>query len=281
MTAFHPYSGKSVALATLHEKGALIAPAFKEILQMVVEEVAIDTDSLGTFSGEIERVGSAKETALRKARLGMEASGSMRGLASEGSIGPDFFIPFIQSDVEIITFIDDELGIELVESYRSTEITAHTITIDSAVDLSEFLKKADFPHHKLIVRTSQKPITFCRKGIATEESLHSAITEGLQQVPSLVIESDLRAHCSPSRGKNIAAAAEKLARRLRELCPECAAPGWGVVGYEKGLACAECGEISDDALKSEILGCTRCSFKQEGKTLAEVIDPSRCNLCNP
>ena len=277
----HPYAGKRAVLATLHQKGEFLAPEFMQALGMVVEEVRVDTDSLGTFSREIERIGSAREVVLQKARLGIATSGCPRGLASEGSIGADFYIPFIQSDVELVGFVDEELGIELVESYRSTEITAHTIAIDSPTDLSEFLKKADFPHHKLIVRSITKPVTYCVKGIATKEVLLQAIEVGLQQHLSIVVESDLRAHCSPSRAKNIRSAASKMAARLAQLCPDCSAPGWGVTGYIKGLPCAECGEISEDALKSEILGCTRCSFTDEGKHLAEVIDPSRCNLCNP
>ena len=281
MFTAHPYAGKSAVLATLHKKGELIAPAFAKILQMSLKEVAIDTDLLGTFSGEIERIGSAKEVALKKARLGMRAIGAVRGLASEGSIGADFYIPFIQSDVELIAFIDDELGIEIVESYRSTEIVAHAISADSQIDLTDFLKLADFPRHKLIVRSGEKPISFCRKGIGSEELLRAAIAEGLQHVPALTIESDLRAHCSPSRAKNIVKTAEKLALRLSQLCPECAAPGWGVVGYEKGLPCSECGELSEEALQSEILGCARCSFTQVGKVLAQAIDASQCSLCNP
>ena len=277
----HPYVGKRAALATLHQKGELIAPEFMQAFGMAVEEVAVDTDSLGTFSGEIERIGSARDVVLGKARLGIKASGCPRGLASEGSIGADFYIPFIQSDVELIGFVDEELGIELVESYRSTEITAHTITIDSPTDLTDFIKKADFPRHKVIVRSATKPITYCVKGISTEEVLMQVIADGFQKVPSLVIESDLRAHCSPSRAENIKKAAAKMATRLAQLCPDCSAPGWGITGYIKGLPCAECGEVSEDALKSEILGCARCSFTHEGKTLAEVIDPSRCNLCNP
>ncbi|MEY4291205.1 MAG: hypothetical protein RL130_1147 [Actinomycetota bacterium] len=281
MSTAHPYAGKSAVLATLHKKGNLIAPEFAKILKMSVEEVAIDTDSLGTFSGEIERIGSAKEIALKKARLGMSATGAVRGLASEGSIGADFYIPFIQSDVELIAFVDDEIGIEVVESYRSTEIIAHAISIDSPVDLTDFLKLADFPRHKLIVRSTEKPIYFCKKEIDSEESLYAVISEGLQQTSSLTIESDLRAHCSPSRAKNIAKTAEKLALRLNQLCPECSSPGWGIVGFEKGLPCSECGEVAEEALKSEILGCARCSCTQKGKVLAEAIDPSRCNLCNP
>ena len=52
-------------MATKHDKGQLIAPCFDEILAMRVEEVLVDTDLLGTFSGEIERVGTPLETAIK------------------------------------------------------------------------------------------------------------------------------------------------------------------------------------------------------------------------
>ena len=277
----HPYLGETVYLATQHGKGRQIAPAFMSALQMKVEEVATNTDLLGTFSGEIERVGTPREVVLQKARLALEVSGANYALASEGSIGVDPVIPFINSDIELVAFIDKKLGFEIVETLRSTEIVAATLTVEKETDLSEFLRKADFPHHKVIVRSTDKPVAFCEKGISTLDELQRAIKSGLQSYPALVVESDLRAHCSPSRQSNIAAAAHKLALRLAQLCPACATPGWGITSYSKGLPCSECGEISHEALHSEILGCVTCSYTSEGKKLADVIEPAMCNFCNP
>ena len=74
------YNSKVAVMATKHDKGRLITPHFDEILSMRVEEVLVDTDLLGTFSGEIERVGTPLETAIKKARLGMERSGNPFGI---------------------------------------------------------------------------------------------------------------------------------------------------------------------------------------------------------
>ena len=281
MKQLHPYAGKTAYLATQHGKGALIAPAFQSILDMDVVEVAVNTDQLGTFAGEVERVGTPREVALKKAHLAISATTSPYGLASEGSIGVDPLIPFINSDIELIAFVDKTLGIEVVESIRSTEIVAASVRVDKNTDLQEFLSKADFPRHRIIVRSLDIPVSFAVKGIATAAELDNALTQGFANFESLVVESDLRAHCSPSRQANIASVAQKLATRLAALCPECSTPGWGVQGFTKGLPCSECGEISHEALKSEILGCAKCSYKADGKVLAVAIDPSQCNVCNP
>ena len=281
MNVSHPYQGLDAALATKHEKGSIIAPEFLRVLGMNVIEIEVDTDELGTFSGEVERIGTPREVAIRKAKLGISKSGQPRGLASEGSIGADFYIPFINFDIETLAFVDEEFGFEIVETYRSLDITAQKIEIFSASELEDFLEKADFPNHKLIVRNENKPITFSRKGISNYEELNRAIQNGLKLHPKIIIENDFRAHCSPSRQENIKKAAEKLALRLLNLCTECKTPGWGVVDYKRGLPCQMCGLESKEAAHSEILGCTKCNFRKNGKVLAEKIDPSKCNFCNP
>jgi hypothetical protein len=277
----HPYLDAKAVLTTKHGKGLQIAPAFSQHLKMKVEEFEVDTDQLGTFSGEIERIGSAREVVIKKAELGILKSGCPIGIASEGSIGADPIIPFINSDIELMAFIDQERSLTIVESLRSTEIMAHTLVISKETELESFLLKAGFPKHKLIIRSQDKPVSFCVKGISNKQELDLAISSGFKDFSELVIENDLRAHCSPSRQKNISALAEKLALRLSNLCPECHTPGWGLISHRKGLPCQECGEISESALAQEIQGCGHCDFTKPGKTLAESIDPAQCQLCNP
>ena len=277
----NPYCGKSAVLATQHAKGEVIAPEFKSILDLQIEELGVDTDSLGTFTGEIERVGSAKDTVLAKARLGIAKSGNLRGLASEGSIGADPLIPFINSDIELVAFIDDEIGFQLVESLRSTEIIAATFKVKPNSGLEEFFRRADFPNHKLIIRSTDQPVSFSVKGIDSHQMLEKSLKEAFKDFPELIVESDLRAHCSPSRMENIRLVARKLALRLKCLCPECDAPGWGVVRVVRGLPCSECGEISEEKVRAEVFGCVKCQYEEEGRPLAGSIDPGNCNLCNP
>lgn len=277
----HPYFKESVALATLHGKAAAIAPPFLELLGMHVEEFSVNTDLLGTFSGDIERKGTPKEVVTEKAKLAVAESKYKFGIASEGSIGTDPYIPFVNSDIELMAFVDVEREITLVENLRSMEIIASRSVVRKGDDVQDFLTKVDFPHHKLIVKSLDAPPSFLIKGVDHMATLNKSLAKGFKDFPELVIESDLRAHCSPSRMENIAKLAQRLALRLSNLCPDCSTPGWGVIDVERGLPCSECGEISEDAPKAEILGCCKCSFSERGKELAESIDPSRCDLCNP
>ena len=277
----HPYFKEAVALATLHGKGEAIAPAFLEILGMQVNDFAINTDLLGTFSGDIERVGTPKEVVINKAKLAIAESKYRFGIASEGSIGTDPYIPFINSDIELMAFVDVERDFTLVESLRSTEIIASRTVLRKSDSLQDFLIKVDFPNHKLIVKSLDTPPSFLVKGIGHISALDESLASGFENLPELVIESDLRAHCSPSRMANIGKLAKRLAQRLSNLCPECSTPGWGIVDVERGLPCSDCGEISEDAPKAEVLGCCKCSFSQKGKVIADSVDPSRCELCNP
>lgn len=298
-SASHPYFAREVALASKHQKLNLIAPAFSELLQMNMVEVAVDTDQLGTFTGEIERVDPPLETAIKKARLGIESSGIPLGLASEGSIGPDPLIPWIQSDYELLVLVDAEHNRIYSESFRSNEITVASVEIfpddftsDSTNEywneywneyLNDFLKKADFPGHALIVQPVSpiSPIVF--KGITGIDDLNSAIATSAEQskLNKVRIQSDLRAMHSPSRQENIKKVAGLLAARIAAQCPQCNEPGWGRIGFNYGAQCSDCGQENPEVARDEILGCDICKHQISGRAINSEIDPSRCHYCNP
>ena len=54
--AAHPYFEKKVVLTSKHEKLRVIKPAFDALVGCALFEENLDTDQLGTFAGEIERV---------------------------------------------------------------------------------------------------------------------------------------------------------------------------------------------------------------------------------
>ncbi len=276
------YHGQSVVLPTLHKKGAFIAPSFLSTLGMKVVEVDVDTDLLGSFAGETQRVGSQLDTARKKALLGIETSGHNFALASEGSIGADPQIGLITSDIETIVFIDTINNLEIAEHYKSFDIIAHQIIFEAGMDLEAFLSKSDFPHHKLIVRSEYGYKQVIGKAIKTREELFTAIEKAQElKVNPVIIESDLRAHCSPSRAENIRIAAERLATKIATACPQCKTPGWSAVQPLFGLSCSECGQESDSVVRAHLYGCLRCTHTAEGEEIADSIDPSRCNWCNP
>lgn len=269
MNGAHPYQGITAALATKHAKEKVVAPVFAS-LGISLQVPDIDTDLLGTFSGEIERIGTPKEVALKKARMGMKASGLAYGAASEGSIGPDPVVPFLNSDIECMAWVDEERGIELVEFHRSLDIIAAT---GSSIS-EEFLTEADFPNHSLIVKGNGKVV----KGIKDRAELDRAIAE---IGSSVVIESDLRAHHSPSRMRNIALVTEKLVARISRLCPGCNAPGFGHVDNLFGVICRECKNVEARAIRGEVLGCAKCDYREEISNNKDFIEPAECGYCNP
>ncbi|WP_143712024.1 DUF6671 family protein [Acidimicrobium ferrooxidans] len=251
---------------------------------MQVEAVPVDTDVLGTFTGDIPRPGPALDTAIAKARLGMRAAGRSLGLASEGSIGPDPALPFVHADREIVVLVDDEHGIVVWESHASWDIVAASTTVRPDDDLEPFLREAHFPEHQVIVRPNHGVLHPIYKGIASLDHLTSAIaecaraaTDGLARV-----ETDLRANACPSRRSAIAAAAQRLADRIAARCPGCGAPGWGRVDVLVGIPCAWCGtEVPTP--RAEIDGCVACDCRQMRPLVAAEhrADPSECPVCNP
>ena len=50
------FEGREIRIATMHGKEKVIGPALEEAFKMKYSVAAFDTDLLGTFSGEVERV---------------------------------------------------------------------------------------------------------------------------------------------------------------------------------------------------------------------------------
>jgi hypothetical protein len=283
MSARHPYSEKEALLTSKHKKHLLVAPHFQQSCGLIIVESALDTDRFGTFAGETERVGTPLETAIKKARFGLENNDCLIGLASEGSISPDYLIPFLQSDIEIMVLVDIHNDIVISEVHRSFEITAVRKTITPDEDLSEFLQSADFPSHHLIVQPNETQDGPIFKGVKTFSQLKEAITlAALDSTDNQVcIQSDLRANHSPSRQKNISEAARLLALRVGSLCPHCSMPGWGLKDYARGLSCSACSLSIPNAVHREILGCVKCPETQLGSIIATEVAPANCPQCNP
>lgn len=279
-----PYAGTRIALATSHAKEIALSPAFREVLGAdLVVPPGLDTDRLGTFTGEIERVGKMGEVALAKARLGMAAAGLKLGLASEGTFGPDRVTGFLAEAVELLTFVDDERGLVASEVLTTLETNFAHAVLTAGDDPGPFLDRIGFPSHGVIVRPEAIQ-DFITKGLTERRDVDAAVTvaQGRSPVGRAVIETDMRAHMNPTRMASLAQLGERLARRLAVPCPACAAPGYGRIGSETGLACADCGTPTG-LVAREIFGCTACGHRDsrrrsDGLTSA---DPGHCPVCNP
>lgn len=280
----HPYAGLVAVLATKHAKLPLIGPPLERVVGLRVETVAVDTDTLGTFTGDIPRLGSPLETAVAKARLGMAVTGRSLGIASEGSIGPDPAIPFVVADQELVVLVDDDADIIVWEAHSSWDIVAATTTVGPGDNLEQFLTKAGFPTHQLIVRPNSGEIRPIYKGIVSIGELTAAVAEcaALATDGLACVETDLRAHVCPSRRTIIADAAERLALRLAARCPACGAPGWGRVDTMLGVPCDSCGtEVARPW--AEIDGCLACEHRATRPVIPPETraDPRECPFCNP
>lgn len=274
------------ALATMHGKEEAIAPALRELAGLEVEVAAINTDAFGTFTGEVDRPASPAQTALLKARAGMEESGASIGLASEGAYGPHPQAAFVTSGLELIAFIDDELGIELVEGARATSTNASRIDAGEVDErVLEWAAGVGFPDHALTVRPAGEGLAApVFKGIREPEELEEAVERCAGDAPDgkARIETDMRAHVNPTRMAQIAVVAHSLGERLATRCPACSAPGFGAIEAVPGLPCERCG-LPTDWSAEVIHACCRC---EERATLPrpdglEVADPANCGACNP
>ncbi len=283
---FRPYAGRRIALATMHGKEAAVVPAFAAMGADVVVPAGIDTDALGTFTGETERNGTMGETAVAKARLGMAASGLPVGLASEGTFGPHPAMPFLPAGMELLVLVDDTRGLVVSESLVDPCPRYDHTVLGAEDDPSAFLRSIGFPEHAAVVR----PHRDTAGGLATAKGLraHGEVVRALAEAAAAsgdglaVVQTDMRAHMNPTRMAAIARLAERLAARLSTPCPACGSPGFGQSGAETGLPCEDCATPTG-LVSALLLSCPACAHggtapRPDGRTSA---DPGNCPACNP
>jgi hypothetical protein len=283
MTTSSRYKGSRVALLTQHGKEAVIAPVFEPVLGCSIELVTgFDTDQLGTFTRETPRYGTQLDAARRKARKGMELAGASQGIASEGSFGPDPYTGMFPWNVELLIWIDDLAGIEVVGIAQGAAVSGHIQSDDWKV-VADFAEQVDFPLHHLVLRPDGQDDTRIHKDIADWDRLKDCFDKSVAHSKngSVFVEVDLRAFANPSRMKRIEQAAVDLLQRLESTCPACDAPGFWVSERQPGLPCASCHSPTSSYL-SEVWTCLRCDHKQIAERTDKLVaDPAHCAHCNP
>jgi hypothetical protein len=288
MARVDEWRGAMAVLATRHGKEAAIARPLRAALGLrVVVPPDLDTDQLGTFTGEVPRPGSPLDAARRKARLGLAAAppGIAAALASEGSFGPHPATPFLAAATELLLFVDPARGIEVVEQMTTHETNFRHLVVEPGDSMERFLTRARFPSHALIVRPNAgPPAQGIVKAIRDRATLDAAIAAAAAASPdgAARIETDMRAHLNPTRLRTIRQLAFRLARRLATRCPACATPGFGMVDVVAGLPCEECGAPTAMVAR-EVWGCASCGHREErprrdGRTAAPA---GNCPECNP
>ena len=282
--ASKPYEGEKASLLTQHGKEAVVCP---ELLTgcgiTVVHQKGFDTDSLGTFTGDIPRSGSQLEAARTKARIGMQFGGLTLGLASEGSFSPDPFTGLVPWNNEIVIFLDDIRGIEIIGANAAPgQFT--TAVLSSWDEVLIFAKQAGFPEHLLTVTPDGdgNKAAFI-KGIGSIEELSAAFERAVRRADNrrAVLANDLRAHANPTRMSNILCATRDLVARINSLCPACETPGFWVKENKPGLPCSLCQQPTRMTL-AKVWSCLKCNHsKHEYPEGGMDADPSVCDYCNP
>ena len=276
------YQGRQVALLTQHGKEQVIAPVLEAALGCHVGRVAgYDTDLLGTFTREIPRPGTQLDAARKKARIGMELAGLPLGLASEGSFGPDPYAGLFPWNVEMIIWIDDTLGVEVVGVASGKANFSHLLTANLE-EVEAFARAAGFPEHRLVARPQHEDDPRIRKGIADWKTLREAFRYACGEADNgrAFLETDGRADRNPTRMERIGQAAQDLVRKLCTLCPTCNAPGFQRAERVPGLPCENCGAPTREA-KADIHRCVRCGHHLTVEHTEKAAPAGRCDLCNP
>lgn len=256
----HPYAGGRIGLATIHAKERAIAPPFRRLIDAkVVVAPNLNTDILGTFTGEVPRPDALVETSLLKAELVFRTMDVDCAIASEGSYGPIDRLPFNAGGLEIMAFVDRKRGIRLVET-MTTHRTNWRLMAFEAGDPSvpQAVKSLGFPDYGVfVIRGSVGGHTV--KDLATLDAVVAAVDREARRSEDgkALVVADMRAHRNPTRMKVLRALAWRLARRLATLCPRCGAPGFGHMLSPRGLPCEACGEPTH-WIDFEVDGCACC-----------------------
>tara|TARA_R110002072_G_scaffold216973_2_gene374557 strand:+ start:161 stop:1009 length:849 start_codon:yes stop_codon:yes gene_type:complete len=277
------FENRKLVIATKHEKEKVIAPLLEKNLGVTCFiNKSFDTDTLGTFSGEIERELDPISTLRRKCLIAMKLSNCDLGVASEGSFGAHPSIFFVSADDELLILIDQKNNLEIIARELSTETNFNGKEIKTEKELLHFAESVKFPTHGLILRKSQNDNTSIIKGIVDLAVLKKAFKELIKTANSIFVETDMRAMYNPTRMTVIENATKKLVDKVKSCCPQCNLPGFGVTDAKKGLECSLCGSATNSTL-SYIYICQHCRFIKEEmyphKKTSE--DPMYCDYCNP
>jgi len=283
------YAGRQIAMASLHGKQRILERPLRHGLGLCLRHAsAVDTDRFGSFGGEQPRRDDAPTTCRRKAEAALEALGLDLGVASEGSFGPHPAVPLLPVGHEWMTFVDRRDGVVIQEQLLSRATNYSSCRSADPASIAGWLRQVGFPRHAVMVRPLQpgsaNPEPWLAKGVDHPDQLAAVMVEATRRSPLGLswLETDMRAHCNPTRRVAIRELAFRLVRRVGCACPACAAPGWGLVDVEPGLPCGSCG-LATQLVRAEVMGCSVCRHREsrprrDGRRAA---DPMHCDACNP
>jgi hypothetical protein len=277
------FEGRSLAIATMHGKDSVISPQVEQRLGVrPFVPQGLDTDVLGTFTGEISREGDALATLRAKCRMAANQTGCDLVVASEGSFGPHPSLFFSQAGDELVMLADYRYDLEIVGRELTFKTNFAGSDISDAGSLMAFAERSGFPSHALILRESAGSPAPIIKGLDNGRALLQAYGEILERCGRVYAETDMRACFNPTRMASIGLATAKMVDKALTSCPACRTPGFGVTDARHGLRCSAC-HCPTASVLSHIYTCARCRTTEEKMypygRMTE--DPMYCNQCNP
>ena len=275
--------GKKLVIATMHGKDTVIAPVLKQNLNVTpIVPDKFNTDSYGTFSGEIERIDDPITAARRKCLDACKLTNATSAVASEGSFGPHPTMFFVPADDEFMIFVDTENGIEIVARELSLNTNFAGGSFTEWQEIEKFAGRIGFPAHKLIARKEKADNSDLVKDISSAESLKTNFEYFLGKYGTIFLETDMRAMSNPTRMAVIESVANKLVKKILNPCPNCNFPGFDVTDVVEGLPCSLCGSPTRSTLYHEYQ-CKKCGHKNKVMypNGVQKEDPTYCDYCNP
>ncbi len=274
---------RPIALPSLHGKQAVIAPVLEPATGCTVVHVPeVDTDRFGTFTREVARHGSQLDAARAKARAAIEHSGMALAIASEGAFVSDPIAGVIPWNVEVVLLIDTRNGQEIAGMAQGPARAGQGLA-RTADELLQLARELGFPEHRLCLRPDHSEDPRVIKGLGSADELLDAFAQALAQSSrgQVFAESDLRAHCNPTRQAMIRRAAEDLRDKMLSDCPACGLPGFALSGHRPGRPCRLCASATREPL-AHLWSCGACHHTEERREgLPTLADPARCDRCNP
>ena len=276
-----PTPGTPVLTATKHGKDRYLGQVFSQRWGVSLRAAGIDTDLLGTFSGEVPRPGDVRTTLRHKVEMAQATDASADCIvATEGSFGPDPVLGWIPLHEEVLLWAWPKLGKELFVAHRSHDTNFSSCQEPDFAAVRRWAERVGFPSAHLIVRRADG--TVLAKGLNDPTELERLWreTSAAHGTPSL--ETDMRADRNPRRQEALRALAHKTMEAVEAHCPSCGFPGFVPRPASPGAPCRACG--APTRLPRELRAeCPECHAAQSRESPHQIqgVDPGQCDQCNP
>lgn len=276
-----PSANQAVIMATKHRKEVYLGQVLSDHWDVTVRAADVDTDQLGTFSGEIPRPGDVPTTLRKKVSLALANYPDAEVVvATEGSFGPDPVLGWIPLHEEVLLWAWPKLGKELFVAHRSHDTNFSSCQEPDLAAVRRWAERVGFPAAHLILRRADG--TVVAKGLNDPTELERRWRETSAAHGAPIVETDMRADRNPRRQEALRALAHKTMEALEARCPSCGFPGFVPRPASPGAPCRACG--APTRLPRELrVECPECHAAQSHESPHQLqgVDPGQCDRCNP